>query len=719
MALIRKAFWPTLQGPELVAEIRKKAKRYFEVAEQIEMVDMWREQYATYYMRKGTSNKQMSNTLMLGTRKNPEVRIQVPEMRSLIRQQLAFLLAEPISFQCVASTGEQRSVMASEVGEKAINYVYAERIKPSLIDLAENLIVYGAASSHLRWDEQQGDTVMEPYQTPVIDQMTGQPVPETSKDDQGNERIDPRTGQPVPLTDEQGQPVPKLMEAKRPGKSGAPYRDALDPTMHCYDPIMGGKAGWVGGFERTNLFVLAAKYPKFEEMILDQTSTDMFEAYRFSRYSLAYGHDEGDILALHWYYADSVEIPGGRHVLVLGDDCIDLGPCPLKAGRLPIRVLLNSKMTDNALSFADSAGIVPLEEALNRLRGAELNNFAYYGNQVRHREESTRVVAAEDLSGGTREMVSPRGVQTQPGMLNINPMPPGSAVLKEELIKALPRTTGFGDVSRGTVEDTTSGAHAAVFEAITARNLSLPQEQIVTHETEMANDTLDFMREFSNVEFIAEIAGKSGSPLARSFAPEDLGTLRRVIAKAVPDAMRGSLARIKLVELTKGIEDPREKSKAVQMILRGDDEYGKNDARQLNLIAIENERMLSQETDPTTGAPIIVSVSTTDNHYAHNQDHTAAFDEYRTQMSPDPMVIKAFTDHMNWHSKELENQDPVFCKTVGYPDPPILPGNNAFQFALRLKQAQDMINPPQLAPLEGGEPDSDDKAPSKGPMNHE
>ena len=688
--LISKEFWPRLQGPELVSEIRRKVRRYFDVADELGCITRWREHYNTYFMCKGEQTN-ASSKLQLGSRKKPEVVIQVPEMRSLVRQQLAFMLAEGIGFQCVSSVGDTRSVMGSEIGEKIGNYLYTERIKPSLIDCAENLVVYGATGSHLRWDEQKGDTVMEPYQTEMRDPQTGAVVPETSKDDNGQERVDPQTGQPIPLTDDNGQVVPKLMSATRPGKSGAPYREALDPTMFAYDPIMGEKANWNVAFERTNLHVLAAKYgaqdPKLAELILNQSTNDEYEAYRYSSYLMQYGLDEGDIIAMHWYYADSVEVPGGRHVLVLGDDCIDLGRNPLPSGRMPLRILLNSKMTDNALSFADSAGIIPIEEALNKLRSSELNNFAYYGKQTRYREETTRVVPGEQLSGGTRELVGARG-SSIPQMLQINPMPTNSKLLKEDLIEALPRTSGFGDVSRGTVEDTTSGAHAAVFEAITARNLSLPTQQIVTLETDVMNDTIEFTRNFANVEFVVEVAGKGGSPLARAFAPEDLGTLRRFIAKAVPDAMRGSLARIKLVELTKDIPDPREQAKAIQFILRGDDEYGRNDSRCQNLISIENERLLSGEDMDS------VAVAAEDNHYAHNVDHKAALDEYRTIPNPDPQVIVRFQTHMNEHTAQLQNQDPVMCKTLGYPDPPILPGNNAFIFAQRMQEAQMMLAPP-------------------------
>jgi hypothetical protein len=714
MTLVSKQYWATLRGPEFVKEVRQKVKRHFDVADHLGLCMRWRDQYANYYMRKGKNGFGDSTQLDTGTRKKPEINIHVPEMRSLIRQQLAFLLAEPISFQVVSRTGGQRSVMASEIGEKACNYIYDEHIKPTQVELAEHLIVYGAAASHLRWDAKRGDDVLETIQVPLTypegHPQAGQEIPEQSKDDNGEPRFN-ADGTPVPLTDEQGVVIPKLIEQKQKAKSGAPYRDALDPTMFAQDPIIGTRANWVVAFERTNLYVLAAKFAQHQgpdgqvvdlsQQILGQHTHDEYEAYRLNLWQDEYGADEGDILIMHFYYADSTEIPGGRHVIIIGDMDIDLGPCPLPAGRLPVRILLNSKYTDNAMSFADALGIGPIEDALNRIRSAELANYAYYGKQTRYREEGQRVVPGEQASGGTREIVGPRGAPP-PVMLQVMPMPPGAQALKEDLIESLPRISGFGDVSRGTIEDTTSGAHAAVFEAITARNLSLPQAQLVTHETEVANDTIDMLQNFGNVEFIIEIAGKSGAPLAKAFEPEAFGTIRRLVAKAVPDAMRGSLARIKLIELTKDIEDPRERAKAVQMITRGDDEYGKNDSRCINLIAIENEWLLSGE------EPVVAS--TYDNHYDHFVDHKAAFDEYRTTPGADPEVLMRFQMHMQEHTEHLQNQDPVAARLAGYPEPPILPGNNAFIFAMRLQEAQMQIAPPP-PPEEGG---GDSKPPSGG-----
>lgn len=703
-----RTYWALKEGPERVTEIRRKVRRYFEACEQQGLITRWREQYNSYFMQKGKKGlgRADSTTLDLGTRKNPDVTIHIPEMRSLCRQQLAFLLAEPISFQVVSRTGDTRSVMGSEVGEKAVNYAYSEHIKPTLVDLAENHNIYGATASHLRWDMKKGDDVVETHQVPVVDPSTGQEQPKVSMSDELDENGNPipntgPDGYPLPLTDDEGNIVPELVEQKRLGKSGAPYREALDPTMFAYDPLQGPKANWIVAFERTNLYVLAAKLadyvhpvtqqpmPELAAEVLKQSTRDEYEPYRLNLWQDMYGADEGDCTIMHAYYADSPEVPKGWHVMIIGDLEVLMGECPLPAGRLPVRVLLNSKYTDCHLSFADSSGVAPIEEALNRIRSSELANYAYFGKQTRWQQAGTKVIAGEGQSRGEQRVLEgPRGTEP-PQMLPINAMPPGSKDAKEELLESLARISGFGDVSRGQIQDTTSGAHAAVFEAITARNLSLPQAQLVEHETAVANDTLEMMQRFGNVEFIVEIAGKGGAPLARSFAPEDFGTIRRLVPKAIPDAMRGSLARVRLVELTKDIEDPREKAKAVQMILRGDDEYGRNDSRTQNLISIENEWLLSGE------EPVAASVF--DDQYAHMVDHKAAFDEYRTQPGADPQVLMRYQVHMQEHTDMLQMQEPVSCRLLGYPEPPVLPGSPAETFMMRLQESQQ-----RLAMMPGG-----------------
>jgi hypothetical protein len=729
MPLKASEAWFLKKGPDYVKDVRLKVKRYFDACEQLGLLQQWRMKYASYFMQQGERglSRADSTFLDLGTRKKPDVKVHVPELRSLVRQQLSFLLAEPISFQVVSRTGQQRSVMGSEVGEKACNYVYDEYIKPSQVELTEHLECYGAAASHLRWDTKKGDDVVETYKVPLTDPATGQPVPEQSMsddlDEQGNPipNVNP-DGSPVPVTDDDGNIVPKLIEQKKAGKSGAPYRDALDPTMFAYDPKIGPKANWAVAFEQTNLYVLAAKFADYvhpvtgepfvdqhgqqvplSEEILKQKTIDEYANYRLFQWQDTLGANEGDVFIMHVYYADSIEYPKGRYDIIIGDLSIEMGECPLPAGRLPVRLALNSKFTDNYLSFADSSMLMPIEESINRIRSDELGNFAYYGKQTRWQEAGSKVISGESTSGGKQRVIEgPRGA-APPQMLPINAIPNTESV-KKDYLDSLSRVSGFGDVSRGNIDDTTSGTHAAVFEAITARNLSLPQAQVIEHETAVMNDVLEMMQRYGNVEFIAEIAGKSGMPLARSFAPEDFSTIRRLVAKPIPDAMRGPLARIKVVELTKDIQDPRERAKAVQMITRGDDEYGKNDSRSLNLIAIENEWLLSGD------YPVVAGV--TDDGYAHCQDHRAALDEYRTQPDADGQVIMRFLTHLEEHAQLEENKNPVLCKLLNLPDPPVLPGNNAFVFAQRIEAAQQMLHP---QPPPGSEPGQDPKAEKKGP----
>ena len=675
MSLVGKQFWALKQGKELVDEVKLKCKRYFEAAERIGLLQRYREQYRIYYMKdpynkSGVVND--SSMLSLGTRQKPEISIHVAEVRSLLRQQLSFLLQEPVGFQCVASTGSQRNVMSSEVGEKALNYVFDEHVRPSIREFAEICTVYGMGATHLRWNSTAGDDVGQ--DVPLIDPATGQPP------------IDPRTGQPA-VNPNTGAPLTHKVMVK----SGAPFVDVCDPSMFAMDPMIGAKAGWMVAFERTNLYVLAGQYaadnPELQDQILSQTCEDEFQAYRLcpGMWTEIYGHDDGDIIVPHFYYADRPELKGGRYALCVGDLVITKPDekCPLQAGRLPVRPLITAKFTDNAMSFADSFALGPIEEALNRTRGSEINNIAYYGKQTRYREEGTRVIPGDDAQ--TREIVGQRGA-TPPTMLPIQPMPAASKDFKGDMLEALPRVSGFSDVSRGLkIEDTTSGKHAQVFESITSRNLSLPDGDLKKHSEELANDMLAMMQSYGNTAFIAEIAGEDGQALAREFSPQDLTTLRKLRSKAVPEAMRGPMARMQLVEVVAPIADPSERAKATQMILRGDDEFGRNDQRIQNLIAIENERLISGS-EP-------VEVGVTQNHWLHMPDHQAALDYLMSQENPDFDAAMRLQQHLAKHGEELENMDPVVAKALGYPDPPCLPGNPMFVFQQRLNQAQLMLAP--------------------------
>lgn len=689
MTLASKPFWAGLgraapgvdpasvenDKAEFVAEVKLRARRYFEAATQLGLVEAWREADAMYFMRdrqQGTTSNMLIK-LDLGTRTDTRVKIRIPESRSLLRQQLAFMMSEKTTFQCVATMGETRSVMTAQLADTVVNYIYDERIRPEMRPFAEYALEFGAAATHLRWDATKGDDIVED-------------VPVT---------------QPVPMQQPDGSVaiVPQTTIAKRPGKSGAPFVDALTPFEVAYDPKIGLKAGWAIAFERTNLYTLAGQYaqgdPALAEKIMGLSTRDEFHQYRLlgAADDQVFGANDGDVWAMHFYYADRPELQGGRYALIVGDMAVlDVPKCPLGAGRLPVRVLLTSKMNDCAFSFADGWGMFAIETALNKLRSSELTNAAYFGNQARAMVEGTRTADLERTSGNeARAYVYPRGEQP-PGAIPVLPMPDSSETLKQELISSQGRISGFSDVSRGTssVEKTTSGAHAAVFEAITARNLSLPQGDFVTHEEELANDTLEMVQHYANTAFVAELAGKEGAMMAKEFAPSDLSSVRRVRAKAVPDSMRGPQARLALLEQTKDIQDPRERAKAMAMVIYGDDEYGKNDERSQNLISVENEWL-------TTGEAT-VTVCSTENHYNHLVDHQSALDALRTNPNPDPQAIMRFGQHIMEHGQELANQDPVLAQAIGYPAPPILPGNPAFKFQQLQNAAQQMLAPPPPPP---------------------
>jgi hypothetical protein len=689
MTLAGKPFWASLPPEELVPEVRLRAKRYFEAAERLGLVEAWREADAVYFMRDRSSNTQgqMAIKLDLGTRKDTRVQIRIPEVRSLLRQQLAFLMAEKTSFQCVANMGETRSVLSAQLAESAINYVYDESIRPTVRTFAEMCLEFGAAGTHLRWDATKGDDVVE--QVPIT--------------------------QPTPMQQPDGSValVPQTTMAARPAKSGAPFVDALTPFEMAYDPKIGIKAGWAIAFERTNLYALAGQYPEKAELILDASARDEFAQYRLlgAADDQTFGANEGDCIAIHFYYADRPELKGGRYALIVGELVVVDAPCPLSAGRLPVRPLLTSKMSDCAFSFADGWGLHAAETALNKLRSSELTNFAYFGNQARYRFTGTKM-AQETLSGGgIRDYEVPPGGQP-PGAVQIQPMPPGSSDLKTELISSVTRNSGFTDVSRGSsAERTTSGAHLAGYEAITARNLSLSQGDVVKHEEELGNDLIEMLMKYANTAFIAEIAGREGAPIAKEFSPSDLSSVRRVRAKMVPDAMRGALARLQLLDQTKDIQDPKERAKAVNMVLYGDDEWGKSDSRSLDCIASENERMIS-------GKGGIPEVSPTDDHVAHIFEHKGALDLLRTQDNADPQAVLALTQHIQGHCTSVMQQDPVLARLLGYPDPPVLPGSPAFVFAQSLQQAQMMLNPqpmpgdPNAPPGQQGAPANDQQKPA-------
>jgi hypothetical protein len=647
-----RVFWAQKPPDELAVDVNAKIRRYFEAMEQIGLITRLRAQYRLYFMRDLETGADVS-MLSVGDRSRPKITLQLPEMRQGLRKQLAFIRQEKTGFVAVAAAGGQSSVVGSEFAEKALTYVYEQNIAPEIYGFAETAFVYAAAATHLRWNTRKGDD---------IETIATQPGPD---------------GKPVPQMrfDEQQQAVVPVMTRI---KSGAPFVDALDPTMFAMDPLIGPKANWMVAFERSNVYALAAAFQ--DESIYDCTSHDPFEQYRLTDSLRSYGKNEGDVMVTHFYYTDSPELPDGRHAIFVGSKPVfDQPRCPLRSGRNPVRVLSTGKFTDNAFSFGDSFGQAAIDQALTKLRSTEANNAARHGKVRLWRGQATRPDTDEVQSDDVTVYV---GGDHAPEY--IAPPPTGEVIkdLKQDLLDSSSRVSGFSPISAGDTS-TTSGQHVREYEHITQRNLSLPSSQLLEHEVELANDVLELLRANATAGFVAEIAGPDGMTSARMFTPDDLSSLRRITARGVPDAARSAIARVGLVELTAKIPDPIERGKAMSFILRGDDEYGKSDLDETSLVALENERLITGE------APAYALV--TQDQQAHMMGHAAGLDRLLQSPNPDVAAIDRFTQHIEKHGDCIKNQDPVTNMALGYPPPPVLPGNPAFEFEASRLQAQNML----------------------------
>jgi hypothetical protein len=657
---VKREFWAQKPADDLAVDVNAKIRRYFEAMEQIGLIQRLRAQYRLYFMRSLETGADVS---MLGTgdRRNPKVTLQLPEMRQGLRKQLAFIRQEKTGFMAVAAAGGQSSVVGSEFAEKALTYVYEQNIAPEIYGFAETAFVYAAAATHLRWNSRKGEDIETVATAPGPD---GKPVPQMRFDEA------------------QQTVVPVMTRVK----SGAPFVDSLDPTMFAMDPQIGVKANWAVAFERSNIYALAAAFQ--DESIYDCTSHDPFEQYRLTDALITYGRNEGDVMVTHFYYADSPELPDGRHSIFVGSRPIyDQPRCPLRSGRLPVRVLSTGKYTDNAFSFGDSFGQAAIDQALTKIRSTEATNVARHSRVRLWRGQATRPDSEEAANDDVTVYV---GGDSAPEYIVPPPAAEGLQLLKQDLIDSSSRVSGFSPVSAGST-GTTSGQHVREYEHITQRNLSLPSSQLLDHEVELANDVLELLRANASAGFVAEIAGPDGMTSAKMFTPDDLSTLRRIVGRGVPDAARSAIARVGLVELVSKIPDPIERGKAMSFILRNDDEYGKTDLDETSLVALENERL-------TTGEAPVFAVVTQDQQ-AHLMGHAAGLDRLLQAPQPDPEAIARYQEHIAKHGDCIRNQDPLTNMALGYPPPPLLPGTPAFQFEANRLQAQTMLGMVAPAPV--------------------
>lgn len=663
-------YWALKKGSDLASALEDKERAWFESARHRGLLTVWIVSYAAYYgMDPESLNIMAAAAIGFDGDEAEFLRIQINEVRSIIRQQNTMALGERPAFQAMTTNSDHRSQARAKISDTAISYLYSRYAGDAKEwAVAELDGVMGSGFGHMRWDPQGGDTVT--VDTPM-----------------------------------NGPSGPTVAKVKR--KSGAPSLTTGGPwalVKEVFD--MGPSAAWVMIRERDSKWNVAASYPALAEQILQEDTRDEYD------FSTLFGLADIDIVnadtctVKHFYHPDCAAVPGGRYCVIYGSLVLWDRPCPVSDG-VPVREMCSGRFMETNFPYADSWSLLAIQQALNQLNSDELSNFATFGRQSVAMEKGTEITVDAIATGG-KGFFYPAGGKPPQAVL-MTAAPPTIGVAKEYLHKRIETISGLNAVSRGDpASNIRSGEMAALFHSIAIEYQSYRQASLDQYRIGMANMMLDMLRKYGETKFLVEVAGIEDRPYIAEFTSDDFSDITRVTLETVSPLQRTTAGKMEIYKMLAEVP-PDERASAYEMITTGQSSgFLKRDRSTDLRIRRENEDLLTGERR--------VMVSNGDHPQKHMLGHYAELELLMASDNPDMQAMGRFQGHINEHLQAYFGMDPVFCQIMNIPAPPPIPPdpmtgrppNPAFMFAVWQSQVPGpgaMMAGPGGPQSSGGPPD--------------
>lgn len=672
-------YWALKSGKDLASALEDKERAYFESARARGLLTLWIVEYAAYYgMDPESLNVMASKQLGFDGDEQEFIRFHINEVRTIIRQQIIMALGERPAFQGLTENSDHRSQVSAEIADHVIRSMYRRYCEDGEWEVAEGDGVFGAGASHMQWDPQGGDQVS-------VDQ---------------------------PVTGPDGQPS----TAKTKRKSGAPRVTTVFEWANVKEPrFLGPEADWRIIRERDNRWNIAAKYPEQREQILAQKTDDQYDFAALFNLDWDVSSNDACIIK-HFYHPDCAAIPGGRYTIVFGSLVLWDGPCPTSEG-VPVAEMCSSKFIETNFPFADSSELLAVQQALNQLNSDEFSNFATFGRQSVAMEKGTEITVDAIATGG-KAFFYPSGAKP-PSAVLMTAAPPTIGVAKDYLHKRLDSISMVNGVARGdpSYPNVRSGEMAALFHSIAIEYQSFRQRSLDRYRIRLANMMLDFVRRYSETQFLVELVGIEDRPYMDEFTAEDLSGVKRVYIETVSPYQKTTAGKIEMAKLL--LEAPPEERAALyEMATVGNSSTFLRKDRSCELrIRRENEDLL-------TGSRAVM-VTNGDHPQKHMRGHYADLERLLASDNPDMEAVKRFQDHITEHLQGYYGMDPTFCQIFEIPPPPPIPPdpatgrppNPAFMFAVWQSQVPGGGVPPSPQPGQapGGPPGPQQSQSAGGP----
>jgi len=562
--------------------------------------------------------------------------LKVNHFRSIGTHTVNLVTSDRPSFDCKASNTDYASETACQLGQSILDFdMRDKRLDHTIRQTVERAWRYGEGWLFKTWDAQAG----EPW------------------------AVDPATEQPI--------------------FTGALRYESFNPIDVVREPLNppGRGTRWVAVRRWVNKWDLAARYPEFQEEVLNgPTRNEASTTHWMLAYDRMNDAREQDEVELYEFYHDRTPaLPEGRRALLVGGTIIDDGALPYK--RLPGYQLVAAVQDDSNFGYSVAFDLLSIQEAVNALFSTIASNQAAFGVQSILIPKG-HALSVKELSKGLQQITYDPGLG-EPKPLQLVRTAPETFAFLTQLVTQMEQLSAINSVVRGDPQASLKSGSALAMVASQALQFSLDlQAAYIALIEDVGTGALDDYKAFAKAPQIALVVGKSNRARLREWVGQDISAVARVtvdVGSALSKTLAGRAEMANNLVQARMVTDPRQ---YIQVLTTGRLEHITQGATsELTLIASENEAI--QEGKP-------VKALATDDHVLHIKEHKVLI--ATPEARQEEQLVGAALDHIAEHVELLRQTDPLLLQVLGIPVPP----DNAV--------AQAGMAPPPGEPMPPGPP---------------
>lgn len=711
----RRTYWAAVEdADELAGELRRKIDAYYSALADSGRLARWQRVEALYYGRDADSDASSHKVSESGEQGETLV-ARSNHLRSVIRQSITL------------TTGTRQAIVAKSDNA---DYESAEerRLAEAILthDLARGTLNYAPrrateyAHTHGEgwvvqvWDEDAGERFgVEPYVAPEDEPKVAEYQAALAEYDQraamalANAQA---SGDPyrTPAGADIGEPPapPDIRELYRVRYAGDVTAFVPHPADVIRDPDVEDPhdSDWYGVRRRVSRHKLAAKYPDFEDDILNAPVDDKdYQGAKF--FGIRQPTSDSDLVTAYTlYHKPCHALPWGLRVVMVAEKVVERDQ--LGYSELPVFPIFPNVEGTSPFGYGPAFDLIALQQMYDAALSAVLTNLDALQFQ-KFWVPTGADIEEEDLTGGVKLLkggtVPPVALKALEGVLD-------KAEWLDFLQRQIETVSGMNGVARGN-PDTIKAGVALAFQAALAVQASSDIQQAYGELLEkVATARIEIYQARATTERVVEIAGKKNATKASKWSGRSISSVRRVTVDLGNPALRTASGRVDIAEkLLSHPTQPISPDQFLEVIASGRlDPVTEAPDSEMTCIAMENELLLQGVNPPTYP---------TDDPRKHVQEHRILLNDPNLRMDPSKKhILDATIEHIMGHARVAERmqlQDTVLMELLGYA--PLQSVMAMAQLGAPPPQAPGASAAP-AGPPGGAPPPSDDPSAPRGPL---